>query len=96
MSWHVKVVGPRAAVKAAIQAHTQLPEGIKQTVAQVCDDVGQFTPAGVLVETAGHLGGGYSSVTSLKIENVDLAAPPPANEEQAGAITGTAGNAKVA
>lgn len=86
MSWNLNLTGHRAAVKAKVLAETHVPEGIKQTIADLCDDVQRGTPNGIRVVGYGHSGGGFGSVGKLEVESVIIhldepqaanALPPP-------------------
>lgn len=89
MSWSIKSTGSRAAVKAAVQSNTNVPEGIKATVTAILDEEGNAGPKGLphdsaRVEGYGHSGGGYGSIGKLEVELFTAAVLP----EPADAATG--------
>lgn len=71
MSWNINKVGLRAGVKKAINADPNVPEGIKQVIAAICDEEPPQT-TGVRVQGFGHSGGGYGSIGKLEVEPVDV------------------------
>lgn len=76
MSWSIKVIGTRKAVKAAVNNHTSLPQSVKDVVTAVCDaGDGKSGQNGIMVESNGHIGGDYSSC-NLNITNCIIAPEP--------------------
>lgn len=74
MSWSINVVGPRSAVKAKVQADQYIPPGLKQTIAEICDDKTASSANGIRVEGSGHSGGGTGYINSLKVEPITILA----------------------
>ena len=84
MSWHIQITGLRPSVKAAILADTPsnscIPTGIRQTIADICDDTeqvkgGNLPTNGLRVVGYGHQGGGFGNISRLEVECVEIAMP---------------------
>lgn len=75
MSWMIKQIGERAAVKRAIASDTHLPSEIAAAVLSVLGDEPD-APSGVRVEGYGHTyqgpGSSFSSIGKLEVEPVLL------------------------
>jgi len=79
MSWHIKVIGERAAVKAAVENKTDLPAAVKQTILETIHDrVPDHSKSfnGVRLEGYGHENKNDDSslgdIGKLEIEPVQL------------------------
>ncbi len=78
MSWCLKIVGTPAAVRNAVLKEATMPQGIVDTVVQLCDEPQKADEYnnGVLLEGCGHSGGGFGNIT-LKFERVRLVSEAP-------------------
>lgn len=89
MSWSIKAIGERAAVRAIVVADANLPQGLKDGIAAIIDDVPtvkqlpEHMPDGVRVETFGHSGGGWSNVGKMEVEFFNLKKVEPVKREEA-------------
>ncbi len=73
MSWYINEIGTRAAVRAKVEASTQVPPAIKTVILDIIDDPNPTAPNGVHVEGNGHQGGGsFNNLNQLKVWNVNL------------------------
>lgn len=72
MSWSIKVVGIRSVVKAKVQAEQYMPAGLKQTIAEICDDKTGSSTNGISVEGSGHSGGGTGYINSLIVQPISI------------------------
>ena len=71
MSWGIKAVGTPAAIKARVAEETNMPQGLKDAIAEFCDVPADSYNNGVLVESFGSHG--TSGSFALKFERVQLA-----------------------
>lgn len=84
MSWSIKSIGPRAAVKAVVHQNTSMPDSVKSAITAILDEEGNgngyVSPArphdSARVEGHGHSGGGYGSIGKLEVELFTAAALP--------------------
>lgn len=81
MSWSIKSIGPRVAVKALVLSQQSMPQGIKESVVAILDEVGNAGPKGLphdsaRIEGYGHSGGGYGSIGKLEVELFTAAEVP--------------------
>ena len=86
MSWNINAIGLRAQVKEKVNADQNIPAGLRQTIADMCDDVTNWSTNGIRVSSYGHHGGGSGSIGKLKVEAVQILLPPepkPENEQPA-------------
>lgn len=73
MSWYIKQIGTRAAVKAQVLASSQIPSTIKSVITDIIDDPNPLAPNGVRVEGSGHQGGGsWNTINQLVVEPIAL------------------------
>lgn len=79
MSWHIKIIGERAAVKAAVENTTNIPVRVKQTILDTIHDrVPDHSKAfnGIRLEGYGHENNNdessLSNIGKLEIEPVQL------------------------
>lgn len=83
MSWSIKAVGTRTAIKAKIEASPYLPESLKAAAREVIDANTALPDRLVKFESNGHVGGGSGSVGMFSITTIELAPeptpPPPAS-----------------
>lgn len=86
MSWNIKSIGPRAGVRAAVEAQSHMPAGLKAAIFEILDEP-PVSPDNknnldcARVESFGHAGGGYGSIGKLEVElfrGAELPAAPPA------------------
>jgi hypothetical protein len=76
MSWSIKAIGTREAVKKVVAANSSMPLKIKDVITEILDEEGngnQYVNPPIphdfaLVEGCGHSGGGYGGITNLKVE----------------------------
>ena len=69
MSWSIKAIGERFAVKLEVQKNPTMPQGIKDAVSEILDDAPPGdTPDGARVEGYGHTEGGFGSIGKLEVE----------------------------
>lgn len=76
MSWSIKSIGPRAAVRLAVLAVLTMPPALQASIVAVLDEPGNGNgctiPASphdfARVEGYGHSGGGYGSIGKLEVE----------------------------
>ncbi len=74
MSWNIKIIGPRDAVKARVLADTNVPPSVKQVIVEVCDDISENSTRWIRLDTHGHFSGtGHSSVGRLQIAETHVA-----------------------
>lgn len=96
MSWSIKSIGPRAAVRAEVLAQVHMPAGIKAAILEILDEPTQRVygqRAGMppqyndhaCVQGHGHSGGGAAGNAKLNVELISMAVSPPE-----GAITSPA------
>jgi hypothetical protein len=82
MSWSIKIIGSRAAVKAAVNKESYLPQGLKDVVTQIADAPSAGSQDGLIVESHGHVDASYGgSVSKFEVSPITLAttlAPEPA------------------
>lgn len=78
MSWYIKAIGPRAAVKAAVIA-SAVPFGLKNSIVEILDqnpDEGRKPHDSARVEGNGHLGGSHGCISKLEVELFTAAVLP--------------------
>lgn len=83
MSWNVSVCGHRAAVRAHIAAEKYVPPAVKAAIYEIIDDVTTGSSPGVRVDTHGHFGGGYSSITKLEVVSCSVVLDKPTGVDAA-------------
>jgi hypothetical protein len=77
MSWSIRSIGPRAAVKAAVLSPgNAMPESLKTSIIEILDGAG-VTKNSALIEGNGHgPGDDWSNISSLKVELFNVAELP--------------------
>ena len=83
MSWHIKMIGERAAVKAAVENKSDLPASVKQTI---LDTIHTVVPAhskafnGIRLEGYGHENkndeSSLGNIGKLEVEPITLTTYP--------------------
>jgi hypothetical protein len=84
MSWSIKSIGPRPAVKAAVVANVNIPVALQIAIVSLLDEPGNGNSAvnpprphdSARVEGHGHSGGGYGSIGKLEVELFTAATVP--------------------
>ncbi len=71
MSWSIKAIGTRAAIKAKVLADANIPDGIKAAVTEICDEVGT-EPSHLSIEGYGHRKGNSTGSYGGSISKFDL------------------------
>lgn len=78
MSWSIRSIGPRAAVKAAVLSpgNASMPESLKTSIIEILDGAG-VTKNSALIEGNGHgPGDDWSNISLLKVELFNVAELP--------------------
>lgn len=67
MSWSFKHIGTPDGVTAAINAETNLPQGLKDLAASVLSDAKRLGQSAVAIESHGHFGSGVGTIGKFEL-----------------------------
>lgn len=74
MSWGITAIGTKSEVIKAVNATQNMPQGIKDAIAEILSepDTSGFGSNGAMVTGHGHSGGGYGSIGKLEVMQLPL------------------------